>query len=591
LTPPDGADGFGGSVAVSGSTAVVGANGVAYVFVQNGTAWSQQAELTPSDGAVGFGNSVAVSGGTAVVGSSSDPSKEGAAYVFQESGGTWSQQAELTAAHENFGYSVAVDGSTIVVGAPAFSYHKNNYRGAAYVFVQIGGKWSRQVPHLTPSDGAQGDEFGISAAVSGSTAVVGASLDLAYVFGSSAPPYTLSAAPSSLTVAQGEQGTSTVTITPASGFSGSVSFSASDLPSGVTAAFNPNPATKTSTLTLTASDTATVGTAQVMVTGTSGNLTQTARVALTVASVTATLSLTSLSFSDQAVNTTSAAKTVSLQNNGTGTLTINDITISGSFAISKDTCGSTLRAGKKCKVEVTFTPTQLGAATGTLTFADNATNSPQTVSLTGTGIAQTTLTPTSLTFAETEVGDTSDAMEVTLTNNLHTTVTGISYSTTGPFSVSSSKCSTTLDKGKSCTIDVTFSPTQSGTATGTLSVSDSANNSPQIVSLSGTGTSEAVYVSPTSLDFGDQSVGTTSNPMKVDLFNKGSESITVTSVTATGDFSITENYCTDGVKPNTHCYVDVVFSPTQSGALSGTLTFVDNATGSPQTASLSGTGD
>jgi hypothetical protein len=77
----------------------------------------------------------------------------------------------------------------------------------------------------------------------------------------------------------------------------------------------------------------------------------------------------------------------------------------------------------------------------------------------------------------------------------------------------------------------------------------------------------------------------------MDLFNEGTTQVTVSSVSTTGDFAITANYCTDGVKPNSHCYVDVVFSPTQSGALSGTLTFVDNATGSPQTASLSGTGD
>jgi hypothetical protein len=85
-------------------------------------------------------------------------------------------------------------------------------------------------------------------------------------------------------------------------------------------------------------------------------------------------------------------------------------------------------------------------------------------------------------------------------------------------------------------------------------------------------------------------VGTTSNPVKVDLFNKESTQITVTSVSASGDFAVTANNCMDGLRPNSHCFVEVVFSPTQSGPLSSTLTFVDNATSSPQTVSLSGTG-
>ena len=96
------------------------------------------------------------------------------------------------------------------------------------------------------------------------------------------PNFTLSASPGSLSIAQGASGTSTVTITPQNGFGGSVSFSASGLPSGVTASFSPNPATATSTLTLTASGTATTGTATVTVTGASGGLTNTAVISLTV---------------------------------------------------------------------------------------------------------------------------------------------------------------------------------------------------------------------------------------------------------------------------------------------------------------------
>ena len=183
LTASDGTqfDAFGGSVAISGSTAVVGApdknsyTGAAYVFVRSGIIWSQQAELAASDGASidYFGDSVAVSGSTAVVGADGKNSYTGAAYVFVRSGTTWSQQAELAAsdgaAQDSLGWSVAISGSTAVAGA----YLKNHSTGAAYVFVRSGIIWSQQAK-LTASDGARGDYLGWSVTVSGSSAVVGA---------------------------------------------------------------------------------------------------------------------------------------------------------------------------------------------------------------------------------------------------------------------------------------------------------------------------------------------------------------------------------------------------------------------------------
>ena len=179
LTADDGAenDSFGWSVAISCSTVVVGAwgknegAGALYVFVRSGTAWSQQAELTADDGGTdnSFGRSVAISGSTVVAGASA----KDAAYVFARSGGAWSQQAELTAADGSagdvFGSGVAISGSTAVVGASG----KNTDAGAAYAFVRSGTAWSQQA-ELTADDGAEFDQFGESVAVSGSTAAVGA---------------------------------------------------------------------------------------------------------------------------------------------------------------------------------------------------------------------------------------------------------------------------------------------------------------------------------------------------------------------------------------------------------------------------------
>jgi hypothetical protein len=168
-------------VAISGSTALIGApakkkdTGAAYVFVRSGTNWSQQAELTASDAAKDdyFGVSVALSGSTAVVGAEGNNTYTGAAYVFVRSGTTWSQQAELTASdtaeNDFFGYSVALSGATVLIGA----YRDNSEAGASYVFVRSGTTWSQQA-ELTASDAAENDFFGYSVALSGTTALIGA---------------------------------------------------------------------------------------------------------------------------------------------------------------------------------------------------------------------------------------------------------------------------------------------------------------------------------------------------------------------------------------------------------------------------------
>jgi len=217
-----------------------------------------------------------------------------------------------------------------------------------------------------------------------------------------------------------------------------------------------------------------------------------AAVSVTVSGSTGTtVSLTpaSLAFGTVAVDTLSTVKPVTLKNTGTATLDITSIVLSGSgsFAISANTCGPTLAIGKTCKVSVTFSPTALGAQTGTLTFTDNATGSPQTVSLSGTGVVQAKLTPTSATFAKTKVGTTSAPKTFTLMNDLNVALNSISISPGGAFAVSTTTCGSSLAKKAHCTISVVFQPTATGATTGSLSVSDSANNSPQTSSLKGTG--------------------------------------------------------------------------------------------------------
>jgi hypothetical protein len=305
--------------------------------------------------------------------------------------------------------------------------------------------------------------------------------------------FSLGASPSSVAIAQGSSGTSTITVTPQNGFSGSVTLSASGLPSGVTAGFAPNPTATTSTLTLTASATATTGTSTVTITGVSGSVTATTTLALTVnpsgTGPTVTVSPTSLTWGTVVLGATGAAKAVTLTNTGSVVLNISSITTSGDFAQATNTkpCGSTLAAGKSCIIKVTFTPTAVGTRTGTLTLTDNSPSSPQTVALSGTGGVQAKLTPVAATFPKEKVGVSSPAKVFTLNNMQAVALTGVSVSTTGDFSVSTTTCSSSLAAKSTCTISVVFTPTQVGTRTGSLQVSDSAVGSPQTSSLNGTG--------------------------------------------------------------------------------------------------------
>ena len=150
-------DVFGYSVAISGETVVVGANGTegphqgaVYVFVRSGGVWSQQQKLEASDAAESefFGESVAISGETVVVGTPFDAINKGAAYVFVRSGGFWTQQQKLEASDaalaDVFGLSVAISGETVVVGAPGDDGTAGFNQGSAYVFVRSGVVWSQQ---------------------------------------------------------------------------------------------------------------------------------------------------------------------------------------------------------------------------------------------------------------------------------------------------------------------------------------------------------------------------------------------------------------------------------------------------------------
>lgn len=201
-----------------------------------------------------------------------------------------------------------------------------------------------------------------------------------------------------------------------------------------------------------------------------------------------TLSPSSLTFSSQIVGTTSAVQSVTLTNSGTATLSITSISVTGDFA-ETNACGNSVSAGSNCTVNVTFTPTATGSRSGSVSIVDNASGSPHTVNLTGTGQAPgpgVSLSTSSLTFSSQIVGTTSAAQSVTLTNSGNASLIITSISATGDFG-ESDNCDGAVAAGAACTINVTFTPSMSGTRLGTISISDNAANTPQTIGLTGGG--------------------------------------------------------------------------------------------------------
>ncbi len=166
-------------------------------------------------------------------------------------------------------------------------------------------------------------------------------------------------------------------------------------------------------------------------------------------------------------------------------------------------------------------------------------------------------------------------------------ISGIT-TTAGDFAQTNS-CGISLAAGADCTVDVTFTPTVGEVVTGTLEINDDAADSPQQVSLTGSGMAPTAVLSVTALSFGDQEVGTTSVAQAVSLTNGGNSTLTITSIVASGEFAQTNN-CGSSVAAGANCTVDVTFTPTAMGPPAGTLTITDNAPNSLQTASVSGQG-
>lgn len=366
----------------------------------------------------------------------------------------------------------------------------------------------------------------------------------------------------------------------------------------ITVTFTPSAlGSRTATLTLT--DDASTSPQTVTLTGTGAEA--------------AALSPAALAFGNVADGTTSTTRTATLTNNQSIALSITSITASRDFAVTGGTCpvSGSLAAKSHCTVLVALTPTIVGAESGTLTVTDNASNNPQTAALTGSSIVPVMLSPaTSLSFGSVYVGNTSATKAVVLTNHGNVAVSFTSISPSGDFAIASNTCGASVPASKTCSVGVQFSPAVIGAESGALTFSDSAANSPQTISFTGTG-SEPLTAAPTALTFANTAVGKTSAPKIITLMNHLSTTLTISNPTASGDFAVVSNTCATPVDGGKTCAVGVNFTPTAAGPRTGTLTIpyvgpgspttagtvsgasvaiTSNATDSPTTISLSGTG-
>jgi uncharacterized repeat protein (TIGR03803 family) len=301
-----------------------------------------------------------------------------------------------------------------------------------------------------------------------------------------------------------------------------------------------------------------------------------------------------VNFGNQTLGIASNPTNVTLTNSGNQPLTISSLQITGGPEFSQqNNCPATLAQNANCAISITFTPAATGAQNATITVSDNASGSPQTVSLTGTGVLPSVnFSPASANFGNQTAG-TNGLTIITLTNTGIGVLTVSSIGITGPNSGEFSQtnnCPTTLQPANSCGINVTFAPNVLGSASASLNITDNAPGSPQGVPLTGTGMNGIVF-SPSTMTFPSQYVGTAGLPQTVTLTNNGNTAIAIMNVTASPSDFAPLSSCGNSLAPGAACSVGVFFDPTASGTRNGVLTVTDNAFDGPQAVPLTGTGE
>jgi hypothetical protein len=318
------------------------------------------------------------------------------------------------------------------------------------------------------------------------------------------------------------------------------------------------------------------------------------------------LSPPSLNFGHLPVGTTSAAKTVTLTNNQSTSLTISGISTTGDYS-QVNNCPLSLNAGAACTISVNFHPTVAASVPGALTLSSSAVPGSQPVQLSGSGsgsvTSQVAFSPNSVAFGMQEAGTASPAKTVTLKNiSSLSSLTVSAVISSGPnYPVTNTCAGKLIAPGGTCSIAVVFKPNANfATASypGGITVLDSDGTSPQVVGLSGAGV-PSVTTSPSLLSFGTTASGATSAGQTVTLVNRHATAESLTIVTS-GYYAMTSNACSNPLPPGSSCRIALAFSPTRLsntygsdlGNIKGAATVTPSSDGklSPEVVSLAACG-
>jgi hypothetical protein len=292
---------------------------------------------------------------------------------------------------------------------------------------------------------------------------------------------------------------------------------------------------------------------------------------------------------------TSPGMQIEAANGGAASVPITSVAVTPPFVIAANSCGTTaLAADSDCQITVEFIPTQAGAVAGTLTLIDGA--GTQTATLNGTGANPPTdvLSPVSVSFPATAVGELSAAQPVLLSNTGDLPLDAIVVSISGPFQTSNN-CGTELAAHAACTIEVVFAAAQLGSETGLLTVADAVRT--RTVTLEGTGTQAAVLsANPGSLTFAEQAVGVASVSQPLTITNTGGATAANIGFQITGSgassFSTSASTCATILNAASSCTVRVMFTPAVAGVNSAALIISSATAGvAPVTVLLSGAGE
>src|SRR6202522_1572004 len=304
-------------------------------------------------------------------------------------------------------------------------------------------------------------------------------------------------------------------------------------------------------------------------------------------------SVTSVSFGSVAVGNT-AAQSLTVTNTGLGTVTIGSAAMTGAgITVVGGNPAGTIGVGQSSTIQLQFAPISEGAINGSLTIVSDASNSPLAIAITGTGTqAGLTIAPSALTFGNVIVGQ-SGTQSVKLTNSGNSSVTINMATVAGTgFGISGLSLPKTLTGGESLSFSAQFAPTANGAETGSITFTDNAPGSPQVVSMVGTGvaTNSTLVANPGSEAFGN--VATGSNSQKtITLTNNGNASATITAVSATGTgFSAMGLSNPLVLAVNQSTTFTAQFAPTTAGAVAGSILITSTASDPTVSIALSGTG-